>query len=135
PATLLWTMNKRRSSLFHSFRCALCGIFHALTRERNLRMHTVAGACVEFFARYYELSAAECAVLALCIGLVIACELINTAVENGVALTTAAYHARAKTAEDAAAGAVLVSAITSVVVGFLLLWNVPVLQTIAADPS
>jgi diacylglycerol kinase (ATP) len=65
----------------------------------------------------------EIAVICLTSGLVMALELLNTAIESVVDLTVKqSYHELAKIAKDCAAGAVLVSAIAAVfVAGSLLL--------------
>jgi diacylglycerol kinase (ATP) len=72
---------------------------------------------------FLHLSAVEIAVICLTSGLVMALELLNTAIESVVDLTVKqSYHELAKIAKDCAAGAVLVSAIASVfVAGSLLL--------------
>ena len=120
-------------SLTQSFGFALRGIYYALTRERNLRIHFTAGAFALFFSRYYDLSGVELGLLILCIGFVLVCEMVNTAIEKTVDLETSGFHKLAKIAKDVAAGAVLVSAITSVVVGFLLFWDIPTLLIIRQD--
>lgn len=131
---MFWTMKKFNPySLIRSFGFALYGIYYALTRERNLRIHFTAGAFAIFISRYYDLSRAELCILIMSIGFVWVCELINTSIENTVDLETAEYHRLAKIAKDVAAGAVLVSAITSVIIGLMLFWDVPILKQIAYD--
>jgi diacylglycerol kinase len=128
------TMKRTNGNLTRSFGYAFRGIIDALTRERNLRIHFAAGAFALFFSgRYYALSRAETALLVLCVGFVVAAEMLNTAIEKSVDLTTAAIHPLAKTAKDVAAGAVLISAATSIAVGFLLFWDVAVLTRIWMD--
>lgn len=127
-------MNKNSAyNLLRSFKCAFTGIARSLRYERNLRIHFLTSAYVIYFTRYFDLSKAELALVILMIGLVIACELINTAIEATVDLKTPAYSALAKTAKDAAAGAVLVSAAASVAVGAALFWRPPVFALIWAD--
>ena len=53
-------------------------------------------------------------------GLVISCELINTAIEATVDLVTEEYHPLAKVAKDTAAAAVFVFAIVAVLVGIII---------------
>lgn len=53
-------------------------------------------------------------------GLVIALELVNTAIESVVDLVTTERKPLAKTAKDTAAGAVLVAAIMAAIVGFII---------------
>ena len=62
----------------------------------------------------------EWAILALTIGLVISCELINTAIEAVVDLVTEDYHPLAKVAKDTSAAAVFIFAIVAVIVGIII---------------
>ena len=124
---------KGKYSLLQSFTFAFSGIVYALLHERNLRIHFCMGAYMLYFSRYYAFTRAEYAILLLVIGFVVTCELFNTAVENTVDLKTPVYDSIAKIAKDVAAGAVLVSALTSVAVGFMLFWEPPVLSLIFAD--
>lgn len=120
-------------SIIRSFGYAVRGIFYALTRERNLRIHFAAGAFALYLSRYYTLSKAELGLLLLCVGFVPVCEMMNTAIEKTVDIETPSYHYLAAIAKDVAAGAVLVSALTSVAIGFLLFWDIPTLQLVWQD--
>ncbi len=65
----------------------------------------------------------EIAVISITSGLVLALELLNTAIESVVDLTVKqAYHELAKIAKDCAAGAVLISACVAVLVAIALLF-------------
>jgi len=120
-------------NLAKSFACAFSGIFRSLRYERNLRIHFFAAAYILYFSHYFRLSRAEYAVLITAIGGVIVCELMNTAIEAAVDLNTLAYNVFAKTAKDAAAGAVLVSSAISVGIGFLFFFEPDILREIGAD--
>ena len=125
---------QRSYSLLQSFRFAFRGIVHALHDERNLRIHFSAVAYVFYFSiRYYHLTPGEYALLAVVMGLVITCELLNTAVENAVDLGTSVYHPLAGIAKDTAAGAVLVSSVTAVAAAFFMLWDTAVFAVIVPD--
>ena len=126
-------MKKYEYSLVASFKFAISGIAYALLHERNLRIHFTAAALVVYFAHYYDFARGEKAVLFLVAGFVIACELINTAIENTVDLETAAWNPLAKLAKDVAAGAVLVAGITSIAVAGSLFWQPKVLAQIWQD--
>ena len=67
-----------------------------------------------------DLSRAEWAILILTIAMVITLELVNTAAERIVDMVTEEYHPLAEKAKDIAAGAVLVGAVASVIVGICL---------------
>jgi len=106
----------RHQPLWCSFRDAWAGIRAAWRRERNVRIHVAALWLVFGLAWWLELPAGDWALVALAAGAVIAAELVNTAVEAAVDLTVRGADSRARLAKDAAAGAVLVAALASVVV-------------------
>jgi diacylglycerol kinase (ATP) len=110
-------------TLMLSFKYAWAGLSYAFITQRNFRIHTIIGTLAVSLGVFLHLSAVEIAVICLTSGLVMALELLNTAIESVVDLTVKqSYHELAKIAKDCAAGAVLVSAIASVfVAGSLLL--------------
>ena len=55
--------------------------------------------------------------------MVIAAELVNTAIESAIDLSTNYYHPLAKVAKNTAAGAVLITAINAVLVGYIIFWD------------
>lgn len=57
------------------------------------------------------------------ISAVITAEMINTAIEATVDLATSEFNEKAKIAKDVAAGAVLVSAIFSAIIGFFIFYD------------
>lgn len=103
-----------------SFKYAFSGIWTALKDEPNLKFHFLAALGVVILAWYFGLSKAEWLVILLTIGIVISLELTNAAIEEVVDSLVNTEHPSAKIAKDVAAGAVLVSAITAVVVGLLI---------------
>jgi diacylglycerol kinase len=110
-----------RAQFFESFRYAWQGIVYVVRTQRNVRVHLAAAILVLALAVLLHLSRIEIAVLVGCIMVVVAAEMVNTVAESIVDLVTDRYHPLAKVAKDAAAGAVLVTAIGSAVIGVLLL--------------
>ncbi|MCR4692779.1 MAG: diacylglycerol kinase family protein [Firmicutes bacterium] len=106
-----------------SFYHALQGIWGAIIREAHLRFHIMIAVLISIFAYFYGINRAEWAVLILTIGLVISAELFNTALEQAVNTATDEIKPSAKLAKDASAGAVLVLAAISVLVGICLFGN------------
>ena len=104
-----------------SFKCAYEGIRYAISTQRNFRFHLSAALIVVIAAWMLRIDAVAWAVLVLTMGGVIVVELINTAVEVMVDLVSPDYHPLAKTVKDLAAGAVLLAAIGSVIVGIIIL--------------
>lgn len=103
-----------------SFYHALEGIFCAVKKEGHLRFHIMIAVLISIFAYFYGISRFEWAVLLLSICSVIGAELINTAIERAVDTATTEITPSAKFAKDVSAGAVLVFAVFSVLVGICL---------------
>lgn len=113
---------KVADNLFASFRYAGQGVYYALRTQRNFRIHGLFAVVVIAAGFSLHLSNLHVAVLALTCGVVMALELINTALEAVVDLTVQqTYHELAKIAKDCAAGAVLMAALTAVLVGGCIL--------------
>ena len=106
------------------------GIVHTVKTQRNFRFHIAAMVYVTAFSLFYELTVGEYVLLALTFSSVISAELINTAIEAAVDLCSPEQHRLAKIAKDAAAGAVLVTAIFAVAVGVLLFGDIAVIKEI-----
>lgn len=104
-----------------SFRHAFAGVVHVVRTQVNARIHVTVAVAVVALGTWLCLPAGAWAVLVLCIGLVLAAEAFNTAVEAVVDLASPDIHPLARIAKDAAAGAVLITAIAAVVVGLLVL--------------
>lgn len=115
--------NPRKISMIKSFNYAVEGVIHSLMSQRNMRIHYVFALCALFSSLFFELTRIEMALLIITISLVVVSEMINTAVESAVDLTTTDYSPLAKIAKDVAAGAVLVSALNAVAMGYLLFFD------------
>lgn len=103
-----------------SFKHAADGISIGLKDQFNLRFHFLAAILAISLAIYYQISRLEWLILILTIGLVVATELLNTAVEEIVNSFTADVHPAAKKAKDVAAAAVLISAVIALVIGIII---------------
>lgn len=115
---------------FAGFGYAAQGFWAAVKEERNLRFHLCAGVYVLLASLFYSFSAVEYALLFLCIGGVIALELVNSAIERSVESPDPAHWRAAGGAKDMAAGAVLTFSIASAAVGVMLFWQPEVLCAI-----
>ncbi|HEY8362638.1 MAG TPA: diacylglycerol kinase [Tissierellaceae bacterium] len=112
-----------KKSLIDSFNYAVNGIISALKTERNMKIHYIIAIVVVIFSLFFDFSRLELLTLFFAISLVIVAELFNTAIEKVVDLVTHKQHPLAKLAKDISAGAVLIAAINSVVVGYLLFFD------------
>jgi len=115
---------KKNKSILESFKNAVCGIWYAFLSEKNLRFHFMIASLIVIFAYFFGISRVEWAVLIFTIALVFFAELINTALENAVDTATREYSATAKLAKDISAGAVFVAALFSVIIGFILFFDI-----------
>ena len=115
------THSHQNENLVSSFRFAFVGFMHVLKTQRNMRIHLSAAVAVIALGLYLGLDWLQWAVLCLAIGFVIVAEMFNTVAEAALDAATANYHPLVKVAKDAAAGAVLVTAIVSFIVGLLVL--------------
>jgi diacylglycerol kinase len=104
----------------NSFRAAFSGLRRLVTSERHFQLHLIAATCAVIVAAFLDFSRLEWAVLMLTIGLVLVAEGLNSAIERAIDTTTPSFHPVAKAAKDIAAAAVLIAAMISVIVGFLL---------------
>ncbi|SES66845.1 diacylglycerol kinase [Anaerobranca gottschalkii] len=109
--------------VLHSFIYAVDGIIYSVKTQRNMRIHYAVALLVLTMGFVVRLSKIELAVLFFTVSLVIAMELINTAIEATIDLITDKYHPLAKIAKNVAAGAVLVSSINAVAVGYVLFFD------------
>lgn len=110
------------SNLFVSFKYAWAGIVYSFQTQRNFRIHVSVGTLAIALSFLLHLQPVEIAVIGITSGLVLALELLNTALESLVDLTVKqTYHELAKIAKDCAAGAVLVSALVALLVAGILL--------------
>jgi diacylglycerol kinase len=103
-----------------SFRYALEGFYHTIQTQRSMRIHLVVAVLVLIGGVLIRLNRTEWAIVAICIGLVLASELLNTALEAIVDIAAPTFNLKAKIAKDAAAAAVFVFAVVSVIVGLLV---------------
>lgn len=108
-------------SWLESLNCAIDGILWAAKSERHIRYHFVAALAVVFLALFFRVTALEFFLLVLAAILVIFAELVNTAIELVVDLVSPDYHELARLAKDVAAGAVLVTSVGAMVLGYLVL--------------
>lgn len=112
-----------RSRLLRSFHHAFEGIIYATRTEPNMRVHFAIAALVLLATLILRLDRYYVVATITLIALVLSLELMNTAVEAIVDLLTVAHHPLAKSAKDAAAGAVLIAAVGSALCAYLIFYQ------------
>jgi len=114
---------KKARTLAESFFYAISGIVYALKTQRNIKIHFAATLLVIILSFVFKLSTIEISIVTITAAIVLTAEMINTAIEAVVDMFTQEYHPLAKVAKNVAAGAVLLSAINAVVVGYLIFYK------------
>jgi diacylglycerol kinase len=97
------------------------GLAFALRSETILRIHVCIGLGVIVASYFFALAAWEWVAVVLCIGLVISAECLNTAVERLADRVTLERDPLIKLAKDCSSAAVLVLALTTAVIGGIVL--------------
>lgn len=111
----------KKTGFMASFKNAFRGIKILLKSEKNFRTHSLVGCLVFLTALFLDFDYTDLAILALTIGFVMVTEMINTALEFSLdAMYKNKYSKLVGMAKDIAAGAVMLSASSSVVIGIIL---------------
>lgn len=104
-----------------SFGYAYAGWRFLIQNEHNARIHAVMTLIIMAMAAWLRVSRIEWAILVVTMGGVWLSELLNTAIEAVVNMTSPDPHPLAKVAKDTAAGAVMAAALAALIVGLLIL--------------
>lgn len=103
-----------------SFKYAFNGLKILFKNEHNARIHLLAAICVVILGVVFQISSYAWIAVALAIGLVFITEIINSAIEYLADFVSPTYHELIKKVKDLAAAAVLVAAITALIIGLLV---------------
>lgn len=110
----------KNQSQAKSFAVAFAGIGRAFMSELHMKVHLVFAILALIACWILQVEPWGWCVVIICIGMVVSAEVLNTAVEALCDKVSPEYDHLIKVAKDAAAGAVLVLAITSVVAGLIV---------------
>jgi diacylglycerol kinase (ATP) len=111
--------------LFHwidSANAAAEGIIEATRTQRHVKFHLVVAFIVLFGCFLIGVEKFEFIAIALITLLVIVAEMFNSSLEVVVDLTSPGRNEKARIAKDIAAGAVLITAVGALIIGYLILW-------------
>lgn len=111
----------RNINRLESFRYAFAGIWYTLKTQRNAQIHLGIATTIVILGLMLKLTRTEWAILMLTTGFVWATEMLNTVAEAAMNYATTDFNPQVKIVKDVAAGAVLIAAITAVIVGLLIL--------------
>jgi diacylglycerol kinase len=117
---MLNQIRKNMKKRIRSFGYAGRGIRVVFESEANMKIHIVISLFVLAMGFLFHINEMEWIMCLLCMGLVMGMEMLNTAIETIIDLVSPEFHTLAGKAKDIAAGAVLICAISSVIVGLLI---------------
>lgn len=106
--------------LVESIGYALEGLKFTFVEGRNFKIQVGFGILVTILGLVLKISNSEWLALILIISIVLILELINTAIETVVDMVSLKFHPLAKITKDCAAGAVLIAAIASIIIGVII---------------
>lgn len=109
-------MSKRLASFKFAF-TGLCSLFK---HEHNSRLHLIAALLVIALGFILGISRTEWMILVIIIAMVLITEILNSAIESLADYISPEYNSIIKRVKDYGAAAVLISAITSVIVGLII---------------
>jgi len=106
--------------LIDSFNCAIEGFIYVLRTQRNMRFHFMVAVLIFLVGIVMDFNRIELVCLGGLITTVLLAEMINTAIEYTIDLISDTFHPLARIIKDVSAGAVLLSAISAAIFGYLL---------------
>ena len=103
-----------------SIKYSLDGLIHAYRYEHSLWIHGAAVLLAIILGFAFQIRLAEWAIIFIALGIILALELINTAIEAAVDLTTTEIHPLAKVAKDCGSAASFVMSIVYIVISLFV---------------
>jgi len=111
---------RRARAFFKSFVYAYFGILQVLATQRNMVVHCIIAIPTLLATQLLAFEPIENVVVLICVALVLACEIVNTSIENLCNVVSPEFRPAVRRSKDAAAAMVLISAIASAAVGVIL---------------
>ena len=105
---------------FNSFKYAIAGIREVTSSQMNMKIHICFAVLVVAAGFFFSISLVEWCLVVLSIAVVMTAEVFNTAIEHLTDLVSPVHHPLAGKAKDAAAGAVLITAVGAAIIGLLI---------------
>ena len=105
---------------FRSFKYSIEGLKYAYKYEQSMLIHVITTICVLAANIFFGVTGYEWLISLLAIGMVLSCELINTAIEAVVDLVTLEIHPLAKIAKDCGSAATFVLAVMAAAIGVVI---------------
>lgn len=103
-------------SLTHATR----GIGYCIIRHKNFQLQILAGIIALGASAYFNITRGEWIAIIFCCSLVLILEMINTSIEELANVVSPSYLPAIKIVKDVSAGAVLLAAITALIIGIII---------------
>lgn len=110
----------KNKNFIDAWKKAFSGIWYSIKTQRNIKVQLCIALVIIISCIIFKLTYIEVIILVFATMLVIAMEVMNTAIETVVNLYTDKYHPLAKIAKDVAAGAVVITAINAVIIAIIM---------------
>ena len=108
------------SKFFKSFGYAIKGVSEVFRNEQNFKVHTLMGLLAILLGFFFQIAPWEWCFLAVVIALVLAAEMVNTAMEHLCNITHPEQNETVRVIKDVSAGMVLLCAIGALTVGIVI---------------
>lgn len=105
---------------FKSIKYSLDGLYYAYRYEQSLWIHGLATILAIILGIIFKIKLSEWAIIFIALGSILALELINTAIEAAVDLTTTEIHPLAKIAKDCGSAASFIMSIVAIVIALFV---------------
>lgn len=105
---------------FKSIKYSLDGLYYAYRYEQSLWLHGFATILAIILGIIFKIKLSEWAIIFIALGSILALELINTAIEAAVDLTTTKIHPLAKIAKDCGSAASFIMSIVAIVIALFV---------------
>ncbi|MBP1163342.1 diacylglycerol kinase (ATP) [Chryseobacterium sp. PvR013] len=113
----------QKPPIHKSFLNAFRGIFLMIKTERNFQIELLVFFVNFFFIFYFRLNNTDAALVFIASFAVLSAEIFNTAIEKICDIIQPDFDKRIGFIKDISAGAVMLTAIASVIVGVLVYWK------------
>ncbi len=115
--------DKKEPMLTHyrkSIKYSLEGLLSAFLSERSFHLYFLCAILVISLSFLLQISKYDAIIVSIILILILAMELINTAIESVVDMVMKEYHPYAKRAKDCAASATFVLVVLGIALGFVI---------------
>jgi diacylglycerol kinase (ATP) len=113
-------MKLNPGKLLKSFGFAFKGMGFVIRSQQNFRIHLFVACMVVIAGFFFHITPPEWCIIVLAISMVLAMEILNTAIEKLVDFVSPGFHHQAGIIKDLAAAAVLLTAIGAVIAGIII---------------